>query len=468
MSHQVNREDYWETADWGAPGVSRREYRLFTQFYGGLSAFWGSNDQPEPLLSLATCEKVPTSADPPEPSGGSDGRRPELFEQERDVLRMAYRHDIGGAPIDSLAAAIAGSVEASEAIMAVMGREVDRQENVVALLEDGEVAHARRLATCGQQSVQLECPDGFGAGGCGYEENYVPVTCDSRLCPDCGSRRQGKAVERYGGVVEEWGAPTALRLSLPERVEPTEEAIGGAVDRLREAFGKLRRRVIPASGSHDGRRWVWERDEGEPAHRYWKPALRAEATRRAREEGDRSLFAEIERWEREYVEEGRGIPMDELLRSGIYGVDAKQSGEDETVNVHLHALVECPFIPQVALSSVWDELTGAPVVDVRRVEDRGEKDRGTALMETVGYAAKPPEYETTEGAVAYMKGLKGSKLIQPFGALHGNTPDVEARLTCARCENTPVWWNYRGVVYDRIDNMGTTWDDPSAGDGPPP
>lgn len=467
MSRPVNREDYWETADWGPEKLGRREYRLCTQFYGGLSAFWAASDTAEPSLSLATCEKVHTSEEPGEPSGGFDGSRGGLCNWERDALRTAYRHDIGAASIDGLAEAIKGSPDAAEAIMAVMGREVDRQENVVGLLQEGEVAHALRLATCGQKSVQLECPDTFGAGGCGHEENYVPISCDSRLCPDCGSRRQGKAMERYGGVVEEWGAPTALRLSLPERVEATEEEIGGAVDQLREAFGKLRRRVIPASGSYDGRRWVWDSDGGEPAHHYWKPALKAEATRRAREEGDRSLFAEIARWEREYVEEGRGIPVEELMGSGIYGIDAKQSRDDGTVNVHLHALVDCPYIPQAALSSVWGDLTGAPVVDVRRVTEQGERGRETALMETVGYAAKPPQYETLDAAVAYVRGLKGSKLIQPFGGLHGNTPEVEAQLVCARCENTPAWWNYLGVTDDRLDTMGATWSDPSADDGPP-
>jgi len=243
------------------------------------------------------------------------------------------------------------------------------------------------------------------------------------------------------------------------------ERIAEAVDRLRDAFGNLRRRVIPTEGTHQDNRWVWSDDGGEPADYYWKQSLRAEATRRAKHYGDTSLFSCINQWEQEYVEQGRGIPMNELLRSGIYGVDAKQ-GEDGTVNVHLHAIGEVPYIPQAALSAVWDDLTDAPVVRVERVEERGESDRETALMETVGYAAKPPEYETTEAAVEYLKALKGSKLIQPFGELHGNTPDDSGELRCERCENTPSWWNYKGVVNDRIDNMGKDWDED--GDRPPP
>jgi hypothetical protein len=69
--------------------------------------------------------------------------------------------------------------------------------------------------------------------------------------------------------------------------------------------------------------------------------------------------------------------------------------------------------------------------------------------------------------VSYQKALSGSKLIQPFGSLHGNTPEADGALLCAECENTPAWWNYMGTVNDRLETMGTTWSDPSAGDGPP-
>jgi hypothetical protein len=108
------------------------------------------------------------------------------------------------------------------------------------------------------------------------------------------------------------------------------------------------------------------------------------------------------------------------------------------------------------------------VVDVRRVEERGESDGATALMEVVGYAAKPPEHETTEAAVAYVTALKGSKLIQPSGELHGNTPCEEAELVCADCELTPSWWNYEGTVDGRYATMGTTWSDPTQGENDPP
>jgi hypothetical protein len=259
-------------------------------------------------------------------------------------------------------------------------------------------------------------------------------------------------------------SPLMVRVSLPERVRP--EEVGEAVDELRDALGRLRRRRVPAEGRHQGKRWVWSDDGGAPADHYWRSALLAS--------GRHDL---VRRWEKRCVQyewedvtgthRGRGIPMDEILRGGVYGVDAKQ-GEDGLVNVHAHVLVDCPYIPQAALASVWDDLTGAPVVDVRRVEERGEASRETALMETVGYAAKPPEYETLDAAVEYAQALKGAKLIQPFGSVHGNVPALSGELLCAGCGLTPAWWDYLGLVNESIDTMGKSWDDPTQGENDPP
>lgn len=436
---------------------SSAAYRMTTQLEGVTT---GTSSP-----SVPTCEKVPTSADDTEPSGGSTPTGGELPPDERDLLTTLWNLDVGEATIPELADAVRRGADARRALWAALERSDERQAKVVALVRNGEVAHARRLATCGRKSVQLECPDTIGAAGCGHDGNYIPITCDSRLCPDCGSRRQGQAVERYGDVVSEWDAPTMLRLGLDRRVDATEASLEAAVDELREAFGKLRRRVVPPSGSHQGKRWVWSRDAGVPADHYWKASLQREASRRARENGDRSLFAQIERWEREFVNQGRGIPMDELLEAGVYGIDAKQSPEDETVHVHLHVLADVTYVPQAALASLWDDLTDAPAVDVRRVDERGESDRETALMETVGYAAKPPEYETLAGAVAYLKALKGTKMIQPFGELHGNTPKLTARLLCQKCDNSPAWWNYVGMVDERRETVSASW---TSGDGTPP
>lgn len=361
-------------------------------------------------LSVPTCEKVPTSD-------------PDRAENHPETYRY----------VEQITAA-------RDALQASIGRSRERAEKVIALIGAGEVAHAKRLAYCRRKSVQLECPP--MAGGCGSDDNFVPVSCGSRLCPDCMKKQMGKKVGQYRLAVSQWGHPTTFRLSLPKRVEPTEAEIERAVDALRGAHGRLRRRVVPP----DGPGWSWKE---------WKRALIAV--------GETDL---ARRWQKRYVDQDKGIPFSEIVPTGFYGIDIKQ-GDDRTLNVHMHVLADVPWLPQAALSHLWGELIDAPVVDIRRVDGRGDQDLESAVMEMVAYAAKPPEWETVEGEVAYLKALKGSKLVQPFGDLHGNTPTTPRLLCCGTCEVAPAYWNYQGVVDGRYETVIVEGDGPD-GDRPPP
>jgi len=374
----------YDDDQFGESAERRRRHRMLVEFYGAVCAATAG----EPHASLATCEKVPMSDEDAAPST-------DYPETAEDLDRIP---------------------PALEALRFAVSRDRERQRKVLALVQAGEVAHARRLARCRRQSVQLEC------GDCGSDENYVPVSCDSPLCEDCMNRKMGEKAGQYLPTVKEWDHSTMMRLSLPERVDPDPEKVERAVDALRGAFGRLRRRVVPPSG--DGYTW-----------NEWRSVLLAM--------GERDLVARLES---KYVRQGRGIPMDEILRGGFYGIDIKQ-GEDGTLNVHMHILANIPYLPQSALSSLWDDLIDAPVVDIRRVEEAGGRDEETALMEVIGYAAKAPEYESVEDEVAYFKALKGAKMLQPFGDLHGNTPEPVAALQCCTCERLPDrGWQYLGVV----------------------
>jgi hypothetical protein len=388
--------DTWKTAS-----VAAIESRIESLQTDGSD----SSQTGEPTTSLATCEKVPTISSDSEPSGGY----PETIEEAGYVS------------------------DATEAIHESLARSRRRQEKVLALIQAGEVAHAKRLVACKRKSVQLEC------GHCGSDDNYVPVSCGSRLCPDCMNEKMGQVAGQYLPVVEEWDNPTMIRLSLDRRVEP--EQVERAVDALRGAFGRLRRRKVP----HDGDGWSWT---------HWKELLRVSGARRL------AMHLDQER------KEGRWVPVEEIIRSGFYGIDIKQ-GKDGTLNVHMHVLADVPYFPQAALSELWDDLVDAPVVDIRRVDQHGKNDEESALMEVIGYAAKAPEYDDVEDEVAYLKALKGSKLIQPFGELHGNTPEGGLPIFCGTCDKSPDGWRYLGIVEDGgtcTVGIGS----PADGDRPPP
>jgi len=380
------------------------------------------DDPREPTVSLATCEKVPTISD-------ADGESRGKNHQKATGVGGYLKGDTGEGTRQITAA--------TEAIRISISRSRKRQRKVLALIGVGEPAHAKRLANCRRQSVQLECPP--MGGGCGSDENYVPVSCDSRLCPDCMKRRQGKLIEKYASVVGSWDHPTMIRLGSPKRIQP--ESLERATDALRGAFGRFRRRKVPPDG--DG--WTW---------REWKRSLQAV--------GRHDL---ARRLQKRYVEQGKWIPVEELLRAGFYAIDVKQ-GHDGKLNVHAHILADVPWIPQEVVSHLWGEIHAAPVVDIRRVDGRGEQDMEDAVMEVVGYAAKAPEFQTPEAEAEYLTALKGSKLVQPFGDLHGNTPEVVGMLRCCDCEQSPAYWNYLDVV-DGMFDTALTGSAPD-GDRPPP
>ena len=376
-------------------------------------------DRPESQSSLDSCEKV--SRHPPNqaPSGENLAREPAI-----NVVS-----------------------DATEALRAGLARSRARQRRIIEMIGVGEVAHAKRYATCQRKSSQLECTL------CGSKDNYVPITCDSRLCETCMNRAMGKKNGKYGDVVEAMESGTFGTFTMRNVGE-----IERGVEAIRGAFGRLRQRTIPSSGSvtretEDGelvtQRWVWKQadDGGEPADYYWKSALCAAG----KQELARAL-------QKRYVDQGKQIPWSELVKGGLYGIDIKEQ-EEGRYHIHLHTLMDSAFIPQAALSSVWEDLTGAPVVDLRR-GDRG------ALQDVVGYVCKPPAFETLEAEIEYLTTVKGSPLVQPFGDLHGNTPDLGGLLRCAHCDDVPRWWEYLGIVDGCYDTMTPDWEE--TGDRPPP
>jgi hypothetical protein len=423
--------------------------------------------RPESEPSLDTCEQLsrdqlPSDQSPDEPPAREGV--PDDATNERTGARGVWGGERAPCPRTDTEEVS----QATEALRASISRSRERQEIVLALVMAGEVAHAERVAKCMCQSVQLECPT--MAGGCGSDDNYTPITCDSRLCSECMDRAMGLNIEKYLMQIQAMDWPTLLTLTIEnvDDLEKGKEAVQGA-------FGRLRQRTIPTAGTvtreadeeddeEDGelvtKKWVWKQadDGGEPADDYWKSKLCAS-----------EAYDLARRVQKQYVEQGKQIPWKELVDGGVYGIDILQTEENEdgTYNVHIHVICEMPYIPQAALSAVWEDLTGAPVVDVRRIREDGELDAESALSEVIGYVTKPPEFESMEEEVEYLTTLKGARLVQPFGSMHGNTPRVTGLLLCSDCHRAPRWWNYKGVVdeaYDNMEVLGSSAD----GDRPPP
>jgi hypothetical protein len=282
-------------------------------------------------------------------------------------------------------------------------------------------------------------------------------------------------VGKYVDAVFDMNQPMFWTVTTKNVSDPVAER-----DEMVESLAKLRRRTIPTEGSvtreaADGegtvtKSWSWWDGAGvddiKENHTQWKVKLQ--------ESGQHDL---VRRLQREYVNYeyetitgthvGKNIPMGELIDGGLYGIDVKQVGPMEW-NVHAHILVDSAYIPQAALSAVWEDITGDPVVDVRRIYERGsEQSVRDALQETVGYAVKPPEFEDLDDELEYIEDAKGCPDVHPFGDLHGAGDSDAGALRCSNCELTPHEWEYGGLVDEALDNMGKGWEDADRGKDPP-
>lgn len=495
MSGGVRREDFWEDegtiARRSAGPKRRRKHRLALTFYGALLAYYGGEvradsmplgakvpelrdalipplgegrDPPEVPPSVPTCEQLHTPGETADREADTADReneepttgRVDLTPHERHAVEVALQ--VGVEEIEEAVDLVRSADRAPQVLYALLERgeeEGRRRSHALELLRAGDASGAARLAKCGQESVQLECPDEPGAGGCGHDQNYLPITCDHPLCPDCSKRRVGHAIEKYTAAVQGWENPVFGTFTI-ENVEDPAEGKG----RVQRAMRKLRRRGIPTSGETGGtdgrpvKRWRWDGvEEAGPDTELWKRELLGRGKRDlARRLESRYVQYEYEDITGTHV--GRRIPFDEVVRAGIVGYDVKQVAPDE-FNVHAHTLMDCPYIPQAALAAVWEDITGAPVVDVRAVYGRDGETIESAVAETVAYACKPPEFEDPTDAAEFAVETKGQRMVQPFGDLHGNVPDLGDSLLCERCENTPNWWNYVDVVAERMETVGS-------------
>jgi hypothetical protein len=470
--------DYWDTLedrtwfDHLDTSQQRRYQRLLTEFYSAYRAYSANPATPENPPSLDNCECSPT----PVGTGGTGGEvqdageggvaLEELTDNQCALLPLVFR--IGVDDVDRAARIVENPYAAGPVLHRAIERESqERQETALALLEAGEHSHARRLVSCGQTSVQLQC------GCCESDENYIPTTCDSPLCPECRDRRTGQNIAKYRSAVRGMETPVHLTLTKKNYADP----VTGREEMI-EDLGKLRRKTIPFEGetvreTEDGetvrKSWSWwdgaDVEDFEGDHEQWKVKLQAQ--------GRHDL---VRRLQREYVNYeytnitgthvGRNIPFDELHDGGLYGVDIKQQ-EAFRYHIHAHVVIDLAYVPQAALAAAWKDVTdGACVVDVRSIYDRGERDDvAEALAETVGYAVKPPEFESLEDEVEYVTAAKGSPTVHPFGKLHGNAGEVDG-LICANCEIEPVEWRYLGTVDERRDTVGKAWDTDRGKDPP--
>jgi hypothetical protein len=95
---------------------------------------------------------------------------------------------------------------------------------------------------------------------------------------------------------------------------------------------------------------------------------------------------------------------------GSYQIECKP--KPEGFHVHIHALLDAPYLPRQHIWSMWKALTGnyCPQVDIRSA------DTDSAKAYVCKYAAKSAEYESMKGdVVRWYEATKNSRLFATFG-----------------------------------------------------
>jgi len=121
----------------------------------------------------------------------------------------------------------------------------------------------------------------------------------------------------------------------------------------------------------------------------------------------------------------------------FYCIEFDHIDELGLCNLHIHAIIDSPFIGQRALSLVWKEITrGSKIVDIRTIY-RTAKSHHEAVKYLTKYLAQLPsdlpEWQRNLVNDAY----HDVRLIQTFGTLSGKNLNIRDAI-CPRCGKSSV------------------------------
>lgn len=251
---------------------------------------------------------------------------------------------------------------------------------------------------------------------------FLPTSCHVRGCPRCERARASRLLERFelpargcpptcrdrrhlaGGHLERMRQPKLLTLTMPN-VERGE--LAGAAAQLRRGFRRMRQRALFRGGKCRSRGWAARHQEWLDAHGR-RGCLLAPPGSRVR--CDR-------RGEHKHCGRYRHAPV----KGGVYAIETTFDAERDRWHVHMHVLLEGPFLEREEVADVWRQvvLRGAEacrrclrsagecactyVVDIRPVHCKhcrqpatrcrcgGDRGLLSALREVLKYVGKPTD-----------------------------------------------------------------------------
>jgi hypothetical protein len=296
---------------------------------------------------------------------------------------------------------------ASDAIRAVVGQAIP---DVTAL--GGIVLTSGRRGLInwlwGQALALGDCKHmrAFREAQCG-QHVVIPMSCQTRVCPDCSRARAERIVRAVGAILEQVDGRRRSFMTLT--VRNTADLRDGfrALDR---AFAALRGRPIFRGG-----RCRMRTRAGKPFH----PCASTSCTRwgRGRHRADRNCP------DFRHRAVAGGARFDEVT----FNLAAR------TWHPHAHLLLDAPYIDQHELADAWRAITctdphhrragwcpsectaGSSVVDVRRVDPR-------TVREAVKYPTKVALLiagDDPTQLVEFLVATRGRRMMRGFGSFYG-------------------------------------------------
>lgn len=266
------------------------------------------------------------------------------------------------------------------------------------------IRESDRLKACGTEYLNLTC-DGE------QMSFYVPISCKSRICPDCGRRLYGRIVERTKQVIADVLSRrqkgyflTLLTLTfnkdrygdkLPDRA--------GIARAYRESsaflslfFGKHKAAFI-----------------GGKVVPVYKSIVNPETGRKKR----------VKVW-----------------RGGGY-MAVMEVGQDNN-NLHVHAICYGHYVAYAGMSRTWAQITG----DSNHVDFDTVHSPSRAANYVLKYITKPPQTDSWQRLAAYAGMVKGTRRLRAGGIFYNALAEADRERLSPDCPFCGKRLQFRGYT----------------------
>lgn len=108
------------------------------------------------------------------------------------------------------------------------------------------------------------------------------------------------------------------------------------------------------------------------------------------------------------------------VKGGAYQIELKWRGDGW--HIHIHAILDCPFLPRQWIYTAWKRITGQEHVDI----DIKAATTDAEKFYVAKYAAKSADYEgDVPQVVAWYNATKGKRLFAGFGEWYNKEPPAD-------------------------------------------